>query len=76
MKLVIALAALTLLSATAAYAAEVSCENDRICGDGQKCIDGYCKDSSALKTHGTLQRREGASKIPHGSDSKIPSGRQ
>ncbi len=72
MKLIIALAALALLTSTAAFA-EVSCENDKICADGQKCVDGYCKETAALSTHGTLHRDR--HKIPHTTDSKIPRDR-
>lgn len=75
MKVIIALLMLTL--STVAANAELSCENDRICGDGQKCIDGYCKKvSGGLHTSGTAVHHGTASKIPDSSGVAIPDGRQ
>jgi hypothetical protein len=74
MKAVIALLMLTL--STVAANAELSCENDRICGDGQKCIDGFCKEVSALHNSGSAVHHGNASKLPDSSGAAIPEGRQ
>ncbi len=73
MKSIVSAFAFALLASTAVHA-EVSCENDRICADNQKCVDGYCKDVAAFRTHGSAVQREGASKIPDSADS-LPQGR-
>lgn len=68
-KLIIHVMLMSMISTTA-FAASVSCENDKICADGDACIDGTCQKKPTIRTQGSSGMHNNLHKIP--GDTTLP----